>query len=195
MNANNLAIPVAFMILMAANLWIIIGMKGLWWVKSIFITATLALVLVVWGSIGTYAGWPSKGELPEEYQVIWVQVQEPTVDSEGQIFLWARHVESEMDLIPYDLFIYKPSIAEPRAYCLNYTRNLHEQSQKAIESLKKGKIVIGKKNHEGAHGSGDSADTNDEASGNQDSENAAGQTMGGDPYFFELPPAKFIEKN
>lgn len=195
MHTNTLAIPLAFIVLMAINLWITIGIKGFWWLKVSLITIALALSLFVWGSLESYIGWPSKQELPEEYQVLWLAIEEPTITKEGQVFLWARPVRSEMDLIPYDLFIYKPEISEPRAYCLTYSRNLHEQSQKAIEALKKGKIIIGKKITEELKGEQGSGMQTEGESSDENAENGDGQTRGGDPYFFELPPSKFIQKD
>lgn len=193
MQQNTLSIPLAFIVLMALNLWITIGIKGFWWIKTFLIAASLTLAIFVWGSLESYLGWPSRSELPEEYQVLWLSIQEPTVDKEGSIFLWARPVESEMDLVPYDLFIYKPKVTEPRSFQLDYTRKLHEQGQKTIESLKQGKIIIGKKS-KSASGDG-TGESNESQDGNSESKNTGGDTQGGDPYFFELPPAKFIEKN
>lgn len=195
MHTNTLAIPLAFIVLMAINLWITIGIKGFWWLKVSLITIALALSLFVWRALESYIGWPSKQDLPAEYQILWVMVEEPTATKEGQVFLWIRPVRSEMDLIPYDLFIYKPEISEPRAYCLNYSRKLHEQSQKAIDALKKGKIIIGKKEIAGAEGEEGSGTQNQGDSSDESAENGDGQTRGGDPYFFELPPSKFIEKD
>lgn len=191
---NTLSIPIAFIVLIAVNLWITIAIRSFWWLKILLIAASLTLGVFVWGALESYVGWPSGADLPEEYQVLWVFVQEPTADKEGQIFLWARPVESEMDLVPYDLFIYKPEVSEPRAFYLDYTRNLHEQSQKAIESLKQGKIVIGKKSKsDAAESMGSNSGQNQEGT-EANSQSGNGSTEGGDPYFFELPPTKFIEK-
>lgn len=195
MHQNTLAIPLAFIVLIALNLWITIGIRGFWWLKTLLIAASLALAIFVWTALESYLGWPSKCNLPEEYQVIWLSIHEPTVDKQGQVFVWARPVESEEDLVPYDLFIYKPMVAEPRAYFLPYTRKLHEEGQKAIQSLKQGKIVIGKNGKESSANQKGSQGTEQQENNASDSKNSGGETMGGDPYFFELPPTKFIEKN
>lgn len=195
MQQNTLSIPLAFIVLMALNLWITIGIKGFWWVKTLLIAASLTLAIFVWASLESYLGWPCRSDFPEEYQILWLSIQEPTVDKDGAVFLWARPVESEMDLVPYDLFVYKPTISEPRAFYLDYTRNLHEQSQKALESLKQGKIIIGKKADKGADGSNGSGESTEDQNANSESKGTGGETKGGDPYFFELPPTKFIEKN
>jgi hypothetical protein len=195
MQQNTLSIPLAFIVLMALNLWITIGIKGFWWVKTLLIAASLTLAIFVWASLESYLGWPCRSDLPEEYQILWLSIQEPTVDKDGAVFLWARPVESEMDLVPYDLFVYKPKISEPRAFYLDYTRNLHEQSQKALESLKQGKIIIGKKADKDADGSNGSGESTEDQNANSESKGTGGETKGGDPYFFELPPTKFIEKN
>ena len=45
------------------------------------------------------------------------------------------------------------------------------------------------------HFLGKEGESNESQDGNSESKNTGGDTQGGDPYFFELPPAKFIEKN
>lgn len=200
MYENTLPIPLAFIILTTINLWILIGLKGLWWIKTILISCTLMLSLLVWSALNTYLGWPTHSGLPEEYQVIWVSVHEPTTDKEGSIYIWAKYVESEKDLVPYDFLVYKTKSIEPRAFSLKYTRNLHKQSQKAIDALKNGKIVMGKAKGSDFDSkienfSSNSEQSSEESSNSENTESGGGDTLGGDPYFFELPPSKFIEKD
>lgn len=182
MSANTLAIPFGFIILAMIILWIMIGIKGNWWMKSCIIVITSFFSLAVWMAMPSYMGWPAHDELPSKYQVFWIVVSEPNKESSGAIFVWLRGLESTHN--KYNLFEYKASL-EPRAYHFKYSRELHEQSQRALNGLKEGRAIVGGKemignpeSHQGENGKG----------GGGISENAQ-------PYFWELPEGYLPQKD
>jgi hypothetical protein len=58
-------------------------------------------------------GWPSRQALPERFVLLAVVIEEPAKGKEGALFVWVNAIENG-----------KPT-AQPRAYRLPYTKDLH----------------------------------------------------------------------
>lgn len=176
MSSNTLAIPFGFMLLAVIILWIMTGIKGKWWIKSWLILVTSYFSIAVWMALHSYMGWSTTDPLPAKYQVFWIIVYEPRDNDEGAIHVWLRslHAQSKNNLFEYSASI------EPRAYKLQYSRELHEQAQQALGSLKQGRPVVGGKEMMNSNGS---------ENAQSDGDGGQGMTENAQKYFWELPPS------
>ena len=120
----------SFLLLVALILWLIIISKGKFWIiKSIVITIATLFSIVVLLSLKDFIGWPSKSVLPQEFQLHWAIIDEPSKvkNTEGAIYMWVTALDKENKT--KDL---------PRAYKIDYTRKNHEEIMKGLISLSDG---------------------------------------------------------
>lgn len=154
----NIALPIGFLILATILLWFFIYTKGKWGIKIALVLLGGFYSLVVMDSLSTYAGWATTEELPEEFRLHWIVVNEPNKKTgyKGQIYIWVGGAKSQLSM-----FGYKSAQNEPRSYAVPYSLETHKKAAAALEGLKKGKIIIGKKgNGKGKPGlGGDGKDT------------------------------------
>lgn len=150
MNLETIGIPISFVILSAVLLWFVIGARGYWWVKMIVMAVTLFFSIAMWNSLEDLLGWPTQKSLPDKFQVHWAVVDEPSkiTRSQGGIYLWVKNLSPSKDnsflsFIPEDLK------KESRLHKMPYTRTMHEQMNKVLGELKKGKKFIGEKKGNG----------------------------------------------
>lgn len=149
---ETVGIPIAFAIMSAILLWFIIGAKGNWLLKAFVIAITLCFSLAMWNSLEGIQGFPTKDELPSKFLLHWAVVEEGNKENKdpGSIFLWIKNIgEKENDslnLLP------KNGDYGPRVYKIPYSRKTHEQIQKALEGIKKGKRFIGENKGKGELG-------------------------------------------
>ena len=131
-------------------------------------------------------------------------IKEPNkrTGDKGCVYVWATGSEGEhhkkdgwRTLLVY-FQNYDPT--EPRAYRLNYSRELHERSQEALGKIKNGEGVGGKNNGRGKGKGEGEGDGKGKGKGNGDGKN--GQAGGGslsnsdDIIFHNLPPSKLPDK-
>ena len=195
-----MSIALTFFIISSLLLWIVIGSKGHWGLKAVTIAFVLYFCLSINISLSNLLGWPSDQSLPEKFQVHWIEIKEPNkrTGDKGCVYVWAtssageHHEEDGWRTLFVYFQNYDPT--EPRAYRLNYSRELHERSQEAVGKIKNGEGVGGKNNGQGkGKGEGDG-----KGKGNGDGKN--GQKGGGslsnsdDIIFHELPPSKLPDK-
>lgn len=166
-------------------LWFIIGSKGKWIIKTLVTLVCLFYSVLVWLSLHTYLGWPSKEQLPDNYVVYWAQVQEPDPNCEGAIFVWLCELDSKN--YSYEILGYDNKIGEPRVHQIDYSKSLHKNIQNMIEDIKKGSVYIGVKK--------------DKEKPQSFELNPLGQIgqfnfsqNSNDHYMFPLPPANILEK-
>jgi hypothetical protein len=97
-----------------------------WWLRASYIVCAPVLALGLWLGRPDTAGWPSTAKMPSQSSLLWAVVDEPdpALSDPGHIYLW--------------LDVGSPS---PRAYVLPYSRQLHEQVQRALASLQKQRPV------------------------------------------------------
>lgn len=181
MSSNTLAIPFGFMLLAVIILWIMTGIKGKWWIKSFVILVTSYFSLAVWMALHSYMGWSTQDPLPAKYQVFWIVINEPREDYEGEIHVWIRSLNSQTK----NNFLEYTTSNEPRAYKLQYSRELHEEAQRALGSLKQGRPIVGGKEMMNSAGT---------ENGESDGDGGQGMTENAQKYFWELPPSYMPSK-
>ena len=141
-----MSITLAFILLTSLILWFVIGSKGLWSIKAAIIVLTLYLCLSVNLSLDNLMGWPSRQDLPEKFQVHWILIEEPDKKShgEGNIYLWTANLSSNADDEgSFFMSFYNNNLHKPRAYRVDYSKELHKQAQGALEMIRGGQTVIG----------------------------------------------------
>ena len=122
-----IGLTASFLVLVALILWLIILSKGKFWIiKSIIITSATLFSIVVLLSLKDFIGWPSKSTLPQEFQLHWAIIDEPSKvkKTEGAIYMWVTALDKE-----------NKSKSLPRAYKINYTRKNHKEIMKGLISL------------------------------------------------------------
>ena len=206
-------IALGFVLIAALTLWFIIGSKGHWVSKATMILMSLYFCLSVGFSVSDFMGWPTDEDLPEKFRVYWLVIDEPDPkrDDGGNIYVWLQpdlETEGTHDSWHDYLLSFYDGDSEPRAYRLPYTRELHEQSQKALNTIMGGGAVGGTN---GGLGKGD---TEGEGSGEGEGE-GEGEGVGGDGaggiglrgrggggvsrnggiMFHDLPPTKLPDKD
>ena len=194
---QTLVIPVAFVVVVALLLWLIIGARGKWGVKLALIFLVPTLSIIIWRSLDSYMGWPTTEEPPQRSFLIWGIVREPNQkeNDKGAIFVWLLPVERrDQKKEGQTIFTYEPLEREPRAYKLPYGRELHEGLEAAKEMIKEGRTVFFGRGEEGESGDGDSNGVGGDVTNGRDG--VGGFSHGDDEYrFYELPPPVFQEKN
>ena len=138
MNHSILILGLGFLLLTALMLWVVIAGRGGWKLKLPFVIIVPFFMFLVWGAIASFSGWPVKGQLPKAALLVSYEVVEPDplTHTKGKIFLWMVPPKTHHSLLKYS-----PQNGEPRAYELPYTKQLHEQLQKAGTALANGAAV------------------------------------------------------
>ena len=114
-----IGLSASFLLLVSLILWLIILSKRKFWViKSIIIIIATSFSIIVLLSLKDFIGWPSKSELPQEFQLHWAIIDEPDKikNTEGAIYMWITRLDKE-----------NKNKGLPRAYKIDYTRKNHEQ--------------------------------------------------------------------
>ena len=83
-------------------------------------------------------GWPSAQEIPNDFRLVWVSIDEPDkfTKSEGKIYFWLRYQDDAG--IP---------IGKPRSFSLVWSEENHKIAQSALVQLKDGIQLNGKKTY------------------------------------------------
>lgn len=150
MELQAIGIPIAFVLLATILLWLLIGAKGHWSLKMVFVAVTLYFSIAMWSSTGDLVGWASSKELPKKFLVHWMIVKEGMKDKkDSAIFIWATELNKEFkpkeeDVNPYFIsFVAKKLAAEPRSYRIDYSREMHEQAMNILRKIRQGKRIVG----------------------------------------------------
>lgn len=128
-----MTIAVAFALLVALLLWLIVGARGYWPVKLALIVALPIFALFVWRALDSYKGYPAAFEPPNDSVLLASVVREPSDGEKGAVWLWLVPLGEDVPLLGY-----KPGEGEPRAYRLPYSRPLHEQVDKGTAIRRRG---------------------------------------------------------
>jgi len=91
-----------------------------------------------WNSYINILGWPSAQDLPEEFRIIWVVIEEPNkeIKKKGELYLWVRLFD-EAKIVQ----------GQPRGYKLLWSEENYKKAQFALHKLKEGKQLNGKKTY------------------------------------------------
>ena len=143
-----------------------------WRVKAALVVIVSSFYLVTYFSLPPLLGWPADETLPKRFNLVAVYVEEPdkSTGAEGEIFLWATDMAKG------------PRGAEPRAYRVPFSGELHQKVVEAGNKMRKGLPQLGELSEEPP---GSPARPTDAFRGGQDSVAIE---------FFDLPDPLFPEK-
>jgi hypothetical protein len=124
---QTLAIPVAFLLFAALLLWVIIGSRGLWWVKLVLMLATAVVSFQIWLSLDSYFGHPRRMTFNamngQTAFLFWARVDEPSSNDPGGIYMWLRPVRETT------AGVWACTTDEPKLYKFPYDREFHQATQ------------------------------------------------------------------
>jgi len=209
---ETIGIPLAFAVFSIMSMWIIIGCRGYWFAKGLFIVASMCFSVCLWNSLDNLSGWPCSAELPEEFEIKWIYAEEGNLkpDSPKAIFVWAidLHPENADDAIDFSI---DKHIGTPRVYTLPYSKSLHKQSLEIQKQIAEGRRFYGTSKSEekcdkcNGSGKGKGGGKCDKCNGSGKGKGKGkgnGEGKGGgslsretDKIFHELPQPHLPEKN
>jgi hypothetical protein len=153
-DTNTIAIPISLLLLFIFWGWLIVGLKGRWFIKLALITTSAVSTLFVLSAMSSLYGWATRDRMPDKFLMKWNEVEPPNKRSgfPGSIKIWlgpygAWDKESKDNFL--SMFEYKFYSTETRLYQIPYTREMHEKMEKAKGRLKQGKPVVGERGNEG----------------------------------------------
>jgi hypothetical protein len=188
MTFETIGFPLVFIVLITILLWILTDAKGKWWVKTIVITLTLSLSLVVWNSVEGMLGWATNQQIIGEHQLHWAIVEEPSKKTQAPGGIYLLVEKKEVVKGDSNFVIYKSDKKEPRLYRIKYTKKMHKEMQKAQEMLKKGKKVMIKGDKKGAKG--EKGEKGKEGKDGKNGEKGYEYENDYELRIYQLPPAK-----
>lgn len=208
MAIDTFGIPLAYLVVVASALWIVIAVRGQWWLKGGVVLLTVTFSAALWHSLSTLQGWPVEVEMPARFEIKWLFTEEPDKKSRrpGAVYVWALDLDAgRAKGRPFFLRLHRRGEGpEPRIYQLPYSRPLHEQAREIQDKLMGGQRFFGvmKKGVPGEGGApGTGTGRKGEAKGVAHGEGDVREGRKGAPYaihqdyvFHELPPPRFPEK-
>jgi hypothetical protein len=211
---DTFGIPLAFVIIAALTLWVVLGCKGYWWLKLVMVSLSIFFSISLWNSLVSLQGWPTSQTMPEKFEVKWLDVKEPNkkTGEEGCIYVWARDIEPNKPdssigaAAPLSVQLHtKEESGEPRLYKLPYSRGMHEQAEGIKEMIGKGGRFYGRLAQAGEAGEGGMSQLGADGKGSGKGKGRPGQgkpngegggslSEGQEFVFHELPPPLFPNK-
>jgi len=192
-------------------LWLIIGAKGHWLLKMVFISLSLYFGLAMWSSVENLLGWPTNTELPEKFRIYWVEIKEPNkiTGDKGAIYLFVKgmKVKQEPKESSWLVELYPAERDDYRLHQVPYSLQMHKNAQLMQKGLRAGKKFYGTNKGKGGKGKGSGKGGKGKGEGG-DGPNVPGRDgegregLGGSfdfsqeqgIMFYELPPPKLPEK-
>jgi len=105
------------------------------WVKMLAIVLVTGLYGVSWGAWNGMLGWATPAQLPADFRLLWIVMDEPDKQSHepGYIYFWVRTLD-EAGL---------PS-GPPRAHRVRWSEEAAETAQAALDALEEGELLNGR---------------------------------------------------
>ena len=206
---NTFAIPLTFLIVASLSLWIVIGSKGWWFLKTLVVVGVSLFTIALWHSLHGLQGWPTTETIPNKFEVKWIAVEEPNkkTDAPGAIYVWIKDLEPEKT--PHSWYmttVHKDIGSEPRLHKMPYSREGHEKTMQIQKQIAGGKKFLGQKGKDGSVGepgkgkgdgeAGEGAGKNKGVGKNKGTGvGGGGMTENADEFnIYELPPPSYPQK-
>lgn len=134
MNQAVIGLSIAYIAVSVLLLGLTVNTRWPVWVKVASILLVSSLYFVTYRSLGGIQGWPSTASPPERFLLLAVSVDEPNkvTGSKGRIYFWATSLEDG------------GPAAEPRAYELQYSLDMHNRLDEANKRIRDGVMQMGK---------------------------------------------------
>lgn len=134
MNQAIVGLSVSYVALAALLVGIFLISRTSVWVKFLCVFMVTGFYFMTYQSFLGLLGWPTKQDLPEQFQLMASSIIEPdeSAGDPGSIHIWITMFEDN-----------KPE-RRPRSYELPYDLELHASLEKALEQIRQGKIQLGR---------------------------------------------------
>jgi hypothetical protein len=102
--------------------------------KIALITLVSVFYGLTWIGHQNTLGWPTSEQMPDQFRVLWITIDEPTKVTQdmGGIYFWVRELDEAG--IPQGV---------PRAYHVPFTAQAAEEAQAALGKMEEGKVMNG----------------------------------------------------
>jgi hypothetical protein len=101
------------------------------WLKALLVAGVAVFCFWADDVVHNLSGWPTADALPERFVLLAVVIEEPTSKTSGALYLWVNAIENA-----------KP-VAQPRAYRLPYTKDLHALLNEGMKKARQGISQMG----------------------------------------------------
>lgn len=122
--------------LIAALLAAVSALALLWsrwpvWMKALLVVGVTAFYFAAYEAVLAIWGLPSHEPLPPRFVLLATNIEEPTPRGSGALYLWVTALDDGMPA------------AQPRAYQLAYTKDLHAVLNDAVKKTRQGVSQMG----------------------------------------------------
>lgn len=133
MNEVLVSLVLAYLIIAAILLLVLIQSPIRWWFKLILIVVVSLFAWISYLGWEQSQGWPAQVGVPDKFLLHFAVTEEPDDDLEieGAIFLWLTDLKHD------------ELAEEPRAYRLPYDQQLHAKVESAMRRAKAGNLQLG----------------------------------------------------
>lgn len=123
-------------VIASATLALLCALALLWsrwpaWLKGLLVLAVTGFFFFADDAVHHLSGWPSADALPERFVLLAAVIDEPSAKSPGALHVWVHALENG-----------RPS-AQPRAYRLPYTKDLHALLDEGMKKIRQGVSQVG----------------------------------------------------
>lgn len=101
------------------------------WLKALLVVGVTVFYFYADEAVHSIWGWPSPDPLPERFSLLAAVIDEPTTKSPGGLYIWVSAIENG-----------RPA-AQPRAYRLPYTKDLHTLLSEGMKKVRQGVSQVG----------------------------------------------------
>lgn len=181
--------PAAFVFLSCLLVWLIIGARGLWWLKVVTLAVTAIIGWEMWNSLESYLGYPKLSNLDKlsglTANLIWVEVDEPdnVTGDPGAVYLWMLPNYASPRMLQ------RGASLDPQSIKLPYTKETHKAAQSLMDQIlaQQGQPLAIQFSSKGGQGSGKGGKP---SHGKDDTGDVTGSMSLGDGVPYALPKPK-----
>lgn len=105
------------------------------WIKAGTIILVTGLYAGTWFGLGGLMGWATAADLPEDFRVLWITMDEPDKGEKtpGSIYFWVRELDEA--LLP---------VGAPRAHQVPWSETAAEAAEAALTQIEEGELLNGR---------------------------------------------------
>ena len=126
-----LAIVLSFSALLLLAALALLWSRWAVWLKALLVLGVTGFYFYADEAVHGMWGWPSSDVLPARFSLLAAVIDEPTAKSAGGLYVWVTAIETG-----------KPA-AQPRAYRLPYTKDLHSLLSEGMKKVRQGVAQVG----------------------------------------------------